>query len=60
MSCRVMLYDLRGVAQTIRECRQDALGQDVWGERLSTGELRHDVDKGEGEGTQVPLRRVRS
>jgi hypothetical protein len=47
----MMLYDLRGIAQTVRERHQGALGQDVWGQRFSASELRHDVDEGEGEGT---------
>jgi hypothetical protein len=54
------LYNLHGVAQIIRERYRGALGQSVWGERLSTGELRHDVNEGEGEGMQVLLGRVRS
>jgi hypothetical protein len=54
-----MLYDLRSITQIIGEHRQGALGQDVWEERLSAGELRHDID-GEGEGTQVLLGWVRS
>jgi hypothetical protein len=45
------LDDLRGIAQTVGECRRGALGKDVWGERFSTGELHHDIDEGEGEDT---------
>jgi hypothetical protein len=54
------LDDMRGVAQIVRECRQGALGKDIWEERFSTGELRHDVDEGEGEGTLVLLGWMRS
>jgi hypothetical protein len=49
MSCHMVLNNLHSVAQTIRERCRGALGQSVWGERLSAGELRHDVDDGEGE-----------
>jgi hypothetical protein len=59
-SCHMALDNLRGVVQIVREHCRGTLGQSVQGERLSTGELRHDVDKGEGEGTQVLLGRVRS
>jgi hypothetical protein len=45
----MVLDNLRGVAQTIREHCQGALGQSVQGEHLSAGKLRHDVEEGEGE-----------
>jgi hypothetical protein len=60
MSCHMKLYDLCGVAQTVGERCRGTLGQDVWGEWHSVGELRHDIDEGEGEGTQVLPRWVRS
>ena len=44
---------LRGIAQTRRERRQGALVEVFWGERLSSGKLRHDVGKQEGEAAQV-------
>jgi hypothetical protein len=59
-SRHMALDNLRGVAQTVRERCRGALGQSVWGERLSAGELHHNVDEGEGEGTQVFPGRVRS
>jgi hypothetical protein len=49
------LNDLRSVAQIVREHRRGTLGKDVQGEWFSTDELRHDVDEGESEGTQVLL-----
>jgi hypothetical protein len=59
-SCHMVLDDLHGVAQTIRERHRGALGKGVRGKRFSADELRHDVDEGEGEGTQVLPGRVRS
>jgi hypothetical protein len=55
-----VLYDLRVVAQTLRESYRGALGQDVWGERVFASELRYDVDEGEGEGMEVLLGWARS
>jgi hypothetical protein len=42
----MVLDNLHGVAQTVRERYQGVLGQSVQGERLSVGELRHNVDEG--------------
>jgi hypothetical protein len=56
----MVLNNLRGVAQTVREHCRGALGQNVRGEQLSAGELHHDVDKGEGESPQVLPGWVRS
>jgi hypothetical protein len=56
----MVLDNLRGVVQIIRERYRGALGQSVRGERLSAGKLRHDVDEREGESPQVLLGRVRS
>jgi hypothetical protein len=51
---------LHSVAQAKRVCRQGILGEDIWGDRLPTDELCHDVGEGEGEGAQVFPRWVRS
>jgi hypothetical protein len=34
-------------------------GEDVWGDRFSTGQLCHDIDKATVEGPQVVIGRVR-
>jgi hypothetical protein len=52
--------NLHDVAQTVRERCRGVLGKSVRGEQLSVGELRHDVDEREGEGTQVLPGWVRS
>ena len=42
---------LCGVAETEREHCRGALDEVFWGERFSSGKLRHDVGKREGEAT---------
>jgi hypothetical protein len=51
---------LHGVTQAEWVCHRGILGEDIWGDQLPVGELRHDIDEGEGESTQVLPGWVRS
>jgi hypothetical protein len=48
-----------GVAKTRRECGRGIPGEEVRGDRFSTGHLHHDIDKAKVEGPQVVIGRVR-
>ena len=49
-------HGLCGIAQTERERCRGALDEVFWGERLSSGKLRHDISEREDEAAQVLLR----
>ena len=51
--CHKVAIDFCGVVETERERCWGAPDEVFWGERLSTGKLRHDIGEREGEVAQV-------
>ena len=54
--CHKVANGLCGVAQTEQERCRGVSDEAFWGERLSSGKLRHDISEREDEAAQVLLR----